>query len=254
MKKLALVLGMTGAVTFGASAAAIWSETFNYADGSLTNVSGGLWTSFSGSGNPAQVSGGKVAGLLAGGVSSQDSERGLGASYSTGILYAGFDLTLSTAPVGSAYFAHFKDSTASGFRGRVFVGAPTLAGFRVGLENDVGDNGVSVAFTPDLNLGETYRVVLGYDTANRTSSLWVNNGTEGSPTLTDATAATFLAITSFALRQGGSATATYTGLDVDNLFTATDFATAYTVPEPSVLAVAGLGALALWAARRRTRA
>lgn len=252
MKKMALILGMTSAVTLGASAAPIWTETFSYPDGSLTNVSS-LWTTHSGTATQIGISGNQVAGMSAGGGSREDSNRLLDATYSTGVLFAGFDLTLSGTPVSSAYFAHFKDAT-TGFRGRAFLGAPTVSGFRIGLENDSGDNGVSVTFTSDLNLGETYRVVLGYDTGNGTSRLWVNNGTEGSPTLTDATAATLLPITSFALRQGATAPAAYTGLDVDDLFVATDFTTAYTVPEPSVLAVTGLGVLALWAVRRRTRA
>lgn len=253
MKKMALILGVTGVLASGASAAEIWTETFSYPDGSLTNVSGSLWTTHSGNATPILVSGNRAAGLSAGSGSREDSNRLLDAVYSTGVLFAGFDLTLSGTPVGSAYFAHFKDTT-TGFRGRVFLGAPTVSGFQIGLENDAGDNGATVTFTSDLNLGETYRVVLGYNTGTGTSSLWVNNGTEGSPTLTDGTAASLLAITSFALRQGATAPAAYTGLDLDNLILATDFATAYTVPEPSFLALAGVGAFAVWAVRRRTRA
>ena len=254
MKKLALVVGSVClAFPFCSSGATIWSEPFTYADGSLTNVSGGLWTTHSGTATPILVSGNQVTGMSAGATSREDSNRLLDATYSTGVLFAGFDLTLSSTPVGSAYFAHFKDSTTSGFRGRVFLGAPTSAGFRIGLENDAGDNGATVAFTSDLTLGATYRVVLGYDTAARTSRLWVNNSVEGTPTLADATAPTFLAITSFALRQGASTPAAYTGLDLDNLNVATDFTSAYTVPEPSTIVLTVLGGLLGLLALRRKR-
>jgi len=231
-----------------ASAAAIWMEDFTYADGSLTNVSS-LWTTHSGTATPILVSGNTVAGMSAGAGSREDSNRLLDTTYSTGVLFTGFDLTLSTTPVGSAYFLHFKDTT-TGFRGRVFLSEPTVTGFRLGLENDGGDNAAPLPTTSDLNLGATYRVVLGYDTAAGTSRLWVNNLNEASPTIEDTTpAATLVAISALGLRQGGSATATYTGLDIDNLITATDFVSA--VPEPSVYALGMLGLATFCFLRRR---
>jgi hypothetical protein len=249
MKKAVLLLAALPFCSFGTE---IWTENFNYSDGALTNVALNIWTTYSGTANQIMVSGNKVAGMAAGAGSREDSARNLDATYTSGVLYAGFDLTLSGTPATSAYFAHFKDGTTSGFRSRVFLGAPTTAGFRLGLENDAGDAGATVVFTSDLTLGATYRVVLAYDTGAGTSKLWVNNSTEGSPDLQDNTAATLLGITSFALRQGGSATATYTGLDIDNLITATDFNTALGIPEPSSVALL-LGGLGVFAIRRMRR-
>lgn len=254
MKKHALMLAFgLSVIPLLSPAATIWTETFTYPDGSLTNVSEPLWTTHSGTGTPIVVTNGVVTGMSAGSGSREDSNRLLDTSYSSGVLYAGFDLTLAltAAPVSSAYFAHFKDATTSGFRGRVFIGAPTTSGFRLGLENDAGDNGASVIFTGDLSLGTTYRVVLAYDTGAGTSSLWVNNSDVDSPDLEDTTPATLLTITSFALRQGATAPGAYTGLNLDNLILATDFASA--VPEPSSAAFATLAGIASLLIVRRKR-
>jgi hypothetical protein len=254
MKKVVLLMSLVAALPYCSSATAIWTENFNYPDGALTNVSLGVWTTFSGTANQIMVSGNKVVGMAAGAGSREDSARNLDATYTTGVLFAGFDLTLATTPATSAYFAHFKDNTTSGFRGRVFLGAPTTAGFRIGLETDGGDAGATTVFTGDLTLGTTYRVVLAYDTAAGTSKLWVNNVNEGSPTLQDTVAATLLGMSAFALRQGGSATATYSGLDIDRLITATDFQTALLIPEPSstaLLLLGGLGGLGFLMMRRK---
>jgi hypothetical protein len=178
-------------------ASTIWSEQFNYPNGALTNVSFPTWTTFSGTTTPIQVSGGQVVGLSAGAGSREDSSRNLDASYSSGVLFAGFDLTLSTTPTAQGYFLNFKDPGTSNFRGRVFIGVPTSSGFRIGLENDGGDTAAAY-FTSDLVLGTTYRVVLGYDTGVGTSRLWVNNGVEASPTLQDNTAASLFAMTAIA--------------------------------------------------------
>lgn len=237
-----------GFLPLSTSANLIWTEDFTYPDGALTNVSS-LWTTHSGTANPILISGNMVAGMSAGGGSREDSNRLLDTTYSTGLLFAGFDLTLSITPVGSAYFLHFKDATTSGFRARVFLSEPTATGFRLGLENDGGDNAAALPVTSDLEVGSTYRVILGYDTAAGTSRLWVNNLSESSPTLEDTTAASPLTITALALRQGGSATATYTGLDIDNLIVATDFVSV--VPEPSTYALGLLGLATLFFLRRR---
>lgn len=236
-----------GLLPLSLSANQIWTEDFTFVDGPLTNVSS-LWTTHSGTATPILIGGNKVLGMSAGAGSREDSNRLLDTTYSSGVLFAGFDLTLNSAPVGSAYFLHFKDAT-TGFRGRVFLSAPAASGFRLGLENDGGDNATSLLTTSDLSLGSTYRVILGYDTAAGTSRLWVDNFNESLPTLEDTTNATLVAISALALRQGGSATATYSSLDLDNLVVATDFTSA--IPEPSTYALVALGLTAFCFLRRR---
>ena len=218
---------LTSSVAALSLLAPLWVEPFNYADGNLTTVSTNLWTAHSGSGiNPVKVLGGKVSGLSSGG---EDVNRALGATYSNGVLYAGFDLTLAPTNVsGSGYFLHFKDASSL-FKGRVFLGAPTVAGFRLGLENDALDGGATVLFTGDLSFGITNRVILAYDVAARTSRLWVNSTNELAPTLEDTNAATFSSVSALALRQGSGV---YGGLSIDNIAVATSFAW-FTATTPS---------------------
>ena len=257
---------LAGALPVGAEV--FVSETFNYPDDNLTAASSDVWSAHSGPGsNPVQVADGQVI-LTSGAGSREDVNRPLGESFTGGVLFAGFDLSLSTPPdSGNAYFLHFRDA-GTGFRARVYIAEPDLlveapvllkgepgvlnaGAFRLGLSNALGDNAAGLPLTPNLLANTTYRVVVAYDLDTRTSRLWVNSTDESSPTLTASDNASALTISTIALRQGGSGSpaVTYSGLALDNLFVADTFMQA--VPEPGGGALALLGGGLLFLLRRR---
>lgn len=252
-KTLLTTICLVSAATGGSISAQILSESFTYADGNLTAVSGGNWANFSGTGTFIPVSSGVVS-LNGGSGSREDVTRALGSAYTSGSLFASFSVSLTggTAPTTGtqSYFLTFKDATTSGFRGRVFVAAPITSGFRLGLENDGNDTVTSTVFTSDLSIASTHSVTLAYNITAGTSKLWVDTATSNAPTLVDNTAATALAggLTSIALRQ---ATVVYSGLKIDNL-TVTDNLAA--VPEPGEwAAISGVGLLGFALLRRRNK-
>lgn len=235
-------------------AAPLITEGFDYPDGGITAGSGGTWANTSGTGTFVQIQNGQVANLTAGSGSREDVNRSFGTSLTGGLVFAGFDLSISTPPAqgaGGDYFLHFTDSNASNFRGRVFVFGPAQAGgtFRLGLENDSASTAI---LSGDLAANATHRIIVGYDLDTKTSRLWVNSTDPANPTLSDTTAATSSAnLGRIGLRQGGAAT--YSGLSVDNLIVAAAFAdtTSFApIPEPSAAVLLSLGA-GLFALRRR---
>lgn len=237
-----------------ASAAPLITEPFDYPDGGITSVSGGVWANTSGTGTFIQVAGGQVANLTAGSGSREDVNRSFGTSLTSGVVFAGLDLTISTPPAaggGGDYFLHFTDSNASNFRARVFVYGPGQGAgtFRLGLENDSASTAL---LSGELAINTTHRIVVAYDLDAKTSRLWINSTDPNSPTLTDGTAATSNAnLGRIGLRQGGAAT--YSGLTVDHLIVGTvfvDVSSFAPIPEPSATALLALGA-GLVALRRR---
>src|SRR5207302_3440727 len=83
------------------------------------------------------------------------------------------------------YFLHFKDTTTSNFRAKLFaLTSGTGAGqFRLGVAN--GTNAVaSVTNTTSLSLSNDYRVYLRYTINSATTTLWVDPSSEASPSVT----------------------------------------------------------------------
>ncbi|MDD5140592.1 MAG: endonuclease/exonuclease/phosphatase family protein [Verrucomicrobiales bacterium] len=204
---------------FFASAAVVFSDSFTYPDGALTNVAAGNWAEHS-SGTPVQVVSGQVQ------LSSSLSEdvhaaltNQLFATGSGATLYASFTVKFTALPTsGGACFAHFNSSS---FRCVVWASTVNAAsGFRLGIGNTSSATASSGQMATDLSLNTTYTVVTRYNVGTGSSTLWLNpaNETDPSVTATDATGAVF--ISSFSLRQASGEGA----LLFDNLIVGTNFA------------------------------
>lgn len=230
-----------------AGAAILLQEDFSYPDGALVGATGSPWVGHSGTAGQVNVASNAVSLTQA---ESQDVNAPLsGAPYTTGTLYAGFDVNFSALPDGTGgYFAHFKDNGTGNFRGRIFATTTDAAAgsFRLGVSNSAN----TMAIVPtDLDLGETHRLVLGYDTATAIATLYVNPTSEtGGTVATDPGSS--IGVTTFALRQSTSSGNGMGALTGDNLIISTTFAEAAVIPEPTGLALAGLAAAGLLRRRR----
>ena len=211
------------------NAALLLNEPFNYANGPLVTVSGGAWSTHSGTAGEVEVISGRVDLRVP---STEDVNAvllGQPFPVTTNVfLYASFVVNYSTLPTASgAYFAHFKGAGSTTQRAKIyaFSGGAGTGQYRIGLAN--GANSIVVNTANSLNTNVDYRIYVRYVVSNATSTLWVDPTNELSPAIT---ASDFVAspgtITSFALRQD-------TGigvLAVDELRVGTSFADVYTGP------------------------
>jgi hypothetical protein len=240
-----------------AADAAIFADTFAYPDGELGTASGGVWALHSGTGGQTVTN----EALVIDDAGTGDYNRSLGGApaVSSGVLYAGFDMTVSetdlptSASGANPYFAHFGELTSgatSNFVSRVFLYSGTGANtFNIGISRGSGTGATTTNYPTELTAGTTYRVVHAYDLDNNVATLWVDpvdasstNVTNNSGTLDPA------ALNFFMFRIAGSSDGDKT---VDNLVVSTSFAEV--VPEPGSLAVLALGGLAVLARRQRRR-
>jgi hypothetical protein len=199
-------------------------EPFDYPDGPLAAASSGRWLTHGGVSNQIDVVSSQamltqndtedIHALLAGG------------PYRGPVLYAGFTVLFTRLPGGDgAYFAHFKDSTATGFRARVYAVTNGAAPgqFRLGLATGAGE---PVLIQNDLHLGVRYQLVLRYHTGEPASALWLDpvgeNSVHNRADATDTASAT--AITSFGLRQAQSSSTGMGTLLLDTLRVGSSFA------------------------------
>ena len=200
MSGRAVVLFVLSLLVSGSSVFAIplLTESFSYGDGSLVTVSGGKWVTHSGTTGQVDVVSGRVF------LTQSESEdvSSLLETNSASTLYVGLKLNVTNLPTGGiAYFAHFKDSTASNFRGKLFVttNGATVGSFRLGIAN--GANTPNVLNSADLTLNTDYAVVLRYVATNTATTLWINPSSESDPSITASDSAVAISAVALAFRQ-----------------------------------------------------
>ena len=167
-----------------------FSDTFPYPDGLITVGSSSVWLSHSGgAANDALIVDFKLVLNYTNAMDVNAYFRSdfLAATPASGtVLYSKFNVKFLSLPGtnGGSYFAHFKDTGISNFRGRVYALTDGAAAgkFRLGVANQSGS--VSSVYPQDLDLNTTYTVVTRIVVANGKSTLWINPRTESSDSVT----------------------------------------------------------------------
>jgi hypothetical protein len=253
MKKSCLLFALLIAAA-NLQAATLFTDNFDsYSNGNLAGQ--GPWIQNGSSANtPAQINNGRV--YL--GTSGQDLNAPITplSLVDATTFYIGATINLSAAQ-GGDYFLHWSPATGSStFISRLFAKS-SGSGFLLGYLETSG-TGTTNYGTQTLNFNQDYRVVIAYDavsgTLNDTARVYVDPtdwNVEGNntPYLSDTwttTTAEATTIGAINLRQGTASIAST--VSIDNLTVATTFVEV--VPEPSTMALAGLGLLS-WALWRR---
>lgn len=246
--KVTCVLAVALLAAAQARASTFINEQFTYSDGDLTNVSSGLWITYSG--NPAinVVSGMAVVNDALLGNTADDGIT-FGGTHSNDVLYGAFDVNWVTVPKGAgSYFALFKNSSTF-FDPRIWA-TNNAGSVRLGISN--GSGTPATFWASDIAVGGTHRIVFKLDQtgANIASSMWLDPATEGSTSIsgTDVFASGTLLV-AFGLRQNSSSTGVGK-VYVDNLIVGTTFGDV--IPEPSTVMLLGVGLVGLLAFRRRS--
>jgi hypothetical protein len=245
-----LVPALTGATV-------IVQDNFSYANGPLAGQgTSPAWSAHSSAGTKTiQVVNGTVLLQQSAGAGEDLNKRWLTPLGAGARTYAGFTVKVKTGSIvgtGEEYFAHFRPAPTDT---NTFV-ARCYAGPAVGGDFALGISATSVSTTPvvhwpaALRFERTYRVVIAYDGATGTSSLWVDPASESSPSVSSTHASVALRpLESFACRQATPVGATMNEV-VDNLIVADNFAQAAataavpSLAEPWLVALASLLALA----------
>lgn len=220
------VLGTVGIVALflcgPASASLLFTDSFDYPDGAITNVSNGIWTEHS-SGAPCQIVSGQAQVSFS---AAEDVHAALtNQPFSTGsgvILYASFTVKCSALPSSAgSYFAHFNTSS---FRGVVWASTLNAASgmFRLGIGNTTSASASSGQLTTDLATNTDYFIVIRYNVATGQSTLWLNPLDETDPGVSASDATSAVSISNFCLRQASGIGT----MLLDHLTVATSFAEA----------------------------
>jgi hypothetical protein len=253
MRKMVITLLALG--VFAASAAFagnLVNEPFTYVNGNLVpNNPGapalGPWATFSGATGDIQIVSNYADGVVNTAAYANDDAIPFTARTTAVPTYYCIRVMIpcfgTTAPLGS-YFAMLKDAGTSNFVGRLYVlSQGTTGGWTFGISNS--STNTTYGATPwssTLACDTWYTVVVKYDPVTQTSTLWVNPTNESSPSVSNTMSVNpALAVSTFALRQGGSSTFPSPGYPgttlwhwrVDEAGVGTSFAEAcYTAPVP----------------------
>lgn len=258
--KLCLALAAVVASPLLARADLIYYEGFNYPNGNITNVSGGVWVNFSGNGSNDMIINNHVLEVAATssftntyilGKGRADDDRRPFATVvdspytnTVQVVYASFTVICTNLPNGlGSYFASFynpKSGSGGGYFGRVMAftnGAIQPNTWRIGVAgNTLSTNANDGGYPMDLALNTPYQVVEELDPVTLdAATIWVNpiniNQTAFSASETHYTsgdsigACTTFPVTDYSFRQASSFNAFF---QITNLAVATTFAEAAT--------------------------
>ncbi|MCX7016627.1 MAG: hypothetical protein NTW86_29405, partial [Candidatus Sumerlaeota bacterium] len=192
----------------GAFGAPYYEEPFSYAAGALTVTGSPNWTTHSGTAGQVQVIGtaGDSGASLAyagladpsgnritiNGTDTEDVNRVMASPVTSGDTYASFLVKATVARATAVYFAHFKDNTTNGFRGKIWAQA-SGDGVHFALSAS-SSNPAPTSWSGDLALNVTHFLVVRFNNTTGAAGLWVNPAVESfgaagapAPTLSDAT-------------------------------------------------------------------
>lgn len=227
------------ALTTTVHADILYQFDFN-TDGRITNQ--GTWRAYN-TPDGTITNGGGVAWIGAG---AEDVGATNAYASQSGQVYAGLTLNVRDNGSDGQYILGFM--TGNGvMSGRMYATNQSASTYRLGL---AGDSTVPVYLSTELTNGTSYRIVLGYNNATDTHTLWIDPliTEQATPDLST-TEAVASNPNGFFIRQSTTWGAGLASWTVDDLTVATDFANAV-VPEPGTLAFLVLGA-ALFRLRRR---
>jgi hypothetical protein len=269
-----LAVGVPLVILPSARADALFTEGFNYSTGTLATVGTGTWTgananlavtsgglSYSGladtspSGNQLTVTSGVSAGTSAANFTST--------AISSGTVYYSFLAQCTTLPTGNSYISSLLASgspNGSADALSIYVGQQTAgSAFKIGVRH--GGSGATYTSGSWATLGTVNLFVVGYtfnpNANDDTVSLWVNPTPGAAMPAADVTVTTggttadaaSLQVVGFKAQSSASVgNWVFDTLRVDTSWDGVVPASV-TVPEPSVAALAGLGALGLLARR-----
>lgn len=240
MRKITLLLSFIACVIV-AQGQLLLTEDFNYTIGSGIKAAG--WAIHSGAGATPDsilvVDGLSFTGYAGSGVGGAAAVTGKYAdqnktftAQTSGTTYAAFILKSQAAGAANSYFLHFAPSvTGTTFFTRVWISITGLG---------LGDS-APTTFSPII-IGNTYLVVIKYDFATKTSSLYTFETIPTTePTTAQATfvetkgpaAATPSNLGSIALRQGQSSGVATQNVIVDGIRVATSWASLFTLSSTS---------------------
>jgi len=265
MKKMLFVLLVSALLCTAAEAALVGAEYFNYADGSITGLTGTMgfaWQNSTQTQNNIE------------GVSSWTQWGSQDAYVTSGILYTGYngvgtggyrdygknrqDAAFANG-VGKVYYsievtpmhedtAHwFGISSMDQTNERIKFGQIKDTDNHWGIQSRIGTSSWNYAYSSIVVVPyEKVRLLCAIDLDNDLLKLWVNPDASDYDNGTDHTAD--------AVRTGFNSTNWTSGLRVasgeevqwDNLGVTTTYAEAYNIPEPATLLLLGLGSVALY--------
>jgi hypothetical protein len=258
---LAAALALLGLLATSASATVLFTETFDYPDGTVLNGSGG-WVNgyFSAGAIPFVVNDGALDLTDMASASARDFTA---SAFASGSVCYGFDFSLSTASSatnGNFFAALASAPNGSNVRtqqGKIFA-RNSGSGYVIGVTASASTSSVQYGSSV-YDFGTIHRVVVEYNFVdglkNNTASVYVDGVLLATASWDATTEASLIA---FFRPHTSSNTPTLSYFD--NLVLATTYAEAAAspaapIPEPSAWAtLAGAAGLALAARRRRRRA